>query len=200
VTGKVSILCFSILISSTPLWGETFQWVDDSGVTHFSDNASLIPRKHRNNATKIEDSHFDTYVPPKTADKHFKALHEFKRADDTVTSEPEKFKMGSAEFVVLERQLVDIWNRMRHELKAKKIEAALAYFTESSRDSFRSQFTALRHQLPKIAGEMGETRLVKVSDDVFAECDLRREENGTTYSYMLQFVRDYDGVWRIRTF
>jgi hypothetical protein len=89
---------------------------------------------------------------------------------------------------------------MRQALKMRKIEAALAYFTESSRDSFRSEFTALRKELPQIAEEMGETRLVKVEEDSFAECDLRRVENGTTYSYVLQFVRDYDGIWRIRTF
>ena len=89
---------------------------------------------------------------------------------------------------------------MRQELRAKRIEAVLTYFLESSRSSFRDEFTGLRNQLPKIADEMGEPRLVKVTDDSIAECDLRTIENGTEMSYMLQFVRDYDGIWRIHTF
>jgi hypothetical protein len=188
-----TILMCSIVFTSTPLWSETYQWSDDDGVVHFSDNSASIPAKSRNKVKRTEDA-ASTYAPPPKVNKVVESAHN-NRSDIA----PNKYERGSAEFVALERQLIDSWNRMRQALKERNIETALSYFTESSRDSFRDEFTALRKKLPEIAEEMGETKLVK-ADDSFAECDLRRVENGTTFSYVLQFVRDYDGIWRIRTF
>lgn len=186
------ILC-SIVFTSTPTWSETYQWTDDDGVVHFSDNSASIPPKSRNKVKRAQDT-TPTYTPPSIINKVVESAH-----NDRAEIAPNKYERGAAEFVALERQLINSWNSMRQALKRRNIEAALSYFTESSRDSFREQFTALRKQLPKVAEEMGETRLVK-ADESFAECDLRSVENGATFSYMLQFVHDYDGVWRIRTF
>jgi hypothetical protein len=188
-----TIIICSIVFTSTPSWSETYQWTDDDGVVHFSDNSASIPQKSRNKVKRTQDT-APTYTPPPKINKVVESAH-----NNRTEIAPNKFERGAAEFVALERQLINSWNSMRQALKGRNIEAALSYFTESSRDSFREQFTALRKQLPKIAEEMGETRLVK-ADESFAECDLRRVENGTTFSYMLQFVHDYDGVWRIRTF
>ena len=191
-----AFLFWSIFFTAVPLWGETYQWIDDKGTTHFSDDTSSIPKKLRNKVNKIDDSISHTNAPSGTTSMHTES--NLPKKTDEINAE--KYKRGSAEFVALERQLNGIWNSMRQALRKRNIEAALAYFTESTRDAFRSEFTALRKDLPQIAEEMGETRLVKVEEDSLAECDLRRVENGTTFSYMLQFVRDYDGIWRIRTF
>jgi hypothetical protein len=187
-----AILICSIVFTSTPLLSDTYQWTDDDGVVHFSDNSASIPAKSKKKIKRTEDS-ASTYAPPPKVNKVEESAH--KNSNEIA---PNKYERGSAEFVALERQLINSWNSMRQALKGRNIEAALSYFTESSRDSFRDQFTALRKDLPKIAEEMGQTRLVK-ADEYFAECDLRSVENGTTFSYVLQFVRDYDGIWRIRT-
>jgi hypothetical protein len=188
-----SLIICTIIITATPSWSETFQWTDDDGVVHFSDNSASIPPKLRIKVRRTEDSAL-THTPPPKANYVMESAHT--NRNEIV---PNKYERGSAEFVGLERQLINSWNSMRQALEARNIEAALSYFTESSRDSFREQFTALKKKLPKIAREMGETRLVK-ADETFAECDFRSVENGTTFSYMLQFVLDSDGIWRIRTF
>ena len=194
---KISKIVFSVIIlTSIPVWGDTYQWTDDEGVMHFSDDVSSKPKKFRYSVKKNEGAISIQQIPPVTMNKS----KESKQDDNAGRIDHEKYKRGSAEFQILEGQLITSWNRMRQELRAKRIEAVLTYFLESSRSSFRDQFTKLRNQLPKIADEMGEPRLVKVTDDSIAECDLRTIENGTEMSYMLQFVRDYDGIWRIHTF
>lgn len=185
-----------LIINVSPIWGETYKWEDDEGVTHFSDDVSSIPKNKKNKVKKMDDSISHTNTPAQTINK--KSEHSPAIKPDEIKAE--KYKRGSAEFVTLEGQLSNTWNNMRQALKVRNIEGALTYFTESTRDSFRSQFTAMKKDLPEIAKEMGEARLVKVEEDSFAECDIRRVENGETYSFMLQFVRDYDGMWRIRTF
>ena len=82
---------------------------------------------------------------------------------------------------------------------AGDIEQAVRNFAETSRDSFRQQFTAIAKALPRIVSEMGEATLVEVRGDR-AIYDLRTVRNGSIYSFQLEFVREGDGIWRIRSF
>jgi hypothetical protein len=118
----------------------------------------------------------------------------------TATSPVNKYKRGSAEFSALENELISSWDRMRNELKQKRIGAALIYFTEKSRQSFRTRFKSIENQLPKVAIEMDGLKLINVSNNVLAECDFRSTVNGSILSHMVQFVLDSDGEWRIKTF
>lgn len=78
-------------------------------------------------------------------------------------------------------------------------DGAVGYFEVGSKDSFRQQFTALSSVLSQIVNEMGVITLINIKDDA-AEYDLRIVRNGITYSFQLIFVRDADGIWRIRSF
>ena len=91
---------------------------------------------------------------------------------------------------------------MRQALRNNRVEDVLGYLMVSSRPAFRSQFKALGKNLPAYAEKIGEIHLVRVTDDLFAECDLRHKKGGKTYSFIVQFMRDYDvdNEWRIRTF
>lgn len=51
---------------STPALGEIYKWMDDRGVTHFTDDARKIPEKYRGKAEdfdKIEHKGSVTYDP-----------------------------------------------------------------------------------------------------------------------------------------
>jgi hypothetical protein len=91
------------------------------------------------------------------------------------------------------------WASMKEGLAAGDIEKATAEFSERTRDAYRRQFTALANDLPRIAEEMGAAKLVEIEGDR-AVYDLRTVRNGATYSFQLLFIRDGDGIWRIRNF
>lgn len=91
------------------------------------------------------------------------------------------------------------WADMKGALARGDIEGAVANFTESSRDSFRQQFTLLTKALPQIVAEMGQATLVNIRSNR-AIFDLRTIRNRKIYSFQLKFVRDGDGLWRIRGF
>ena len=91
------------------------------------------------------------------------------------------------------------WGLMKEALSQGDIENALIHFAEGSKNSFRQQFTALSSILSQIINEMGTIMLVNIKGDM-AEYDIRTVRNGTSYSFQLTFVRDKDGIWRIRSF
>lgn len=91
------------------------------------------------------------------------------------------------------------WEGMLTALARHDIEGALVFFRDSSRASFRKQFTFLSAVLPDIAAELAQISMVRVLGNT-AEYDLRTVKNGTTYSFLVQIVIDEDGIWRIRTF
>lgn len=91
------------------------------------------------------------------------------------------------------------WSGMKEAMAAGDVEAAVGYFTESSRNSYRQQFTLLSKALPRIVAEMGAATLLRVEGDR-AVYDLRTVRNGATYSFQLLFVRNGDGLWRIKNF
>jgi hypothetical protein len=88
---------------------------------------------------------------------------------------------------------------MKISLSGGNIEGAVSYFSEESRASFRQQFTALSQVLPQVVADMGTFSLVNSNDNV-TEYDLRTVRNGVIYSFQVKFVRDADGIWRIRSF
>jgi len=91
------------------------------------------------------------------------------------------------------------WEGMKAKLAAGDVEGAVGFFEERSQETYRPQFTALKPILDIIANEMGQINLVRVEDNS-AEYEIIATRNGVTYSYYLLFVRDRDGLWKIKVF
>jgi YVTN family beta-propeller protein len=93
------------------------------------------------------------------------------------------------------------WEGMKAALKNGNIEDALKYFAYNSRDAYKQQFNALAaaYVLPIIVNDLGNITFIKVMKDA-AEYDLRAIRNGKTYSFYVLFIKDTDGIWRIRSF
>ena len=105
---------------------------------------------------------------------------------------------------VLSREEMDAllkgkWDGMKGGLVSGNIDKAISFFEGGSQDTYRNQFTALQSVLNTIASDMGQINLAKIEDDR-AEYGIITTRNGITYSYHLLFVRDKDGLWKIKTF
>lgn len=99
----------------------------------------------------------------------------------------------------MDARLVTKWSGMKDALVISDVEQAVSYFALGSRDVFRAQFNALINYLPQIGQDLQTIRLVEMSDDR-AIYDLRKVQDGTEYSFQVEFVRDEDGIWRLRSF
>jgi hypothetical protein len=91
------------------------------------------------------------------------------------------------------------WSAMTSALAAGDVVGAVANFSEFSMEGYQQQFTALSASLPQIAAGMGNIRIVKVEDNL-AEYDMRDLIDGETYSFYLLFLKNKDGIWKIRNF
>jgi hypothetical protein len=91
------------------------------------------------------------------------------------------------------------WEDLGTALINDDIEEALELFEVNSREFYRKQFTAFYPILNMIGNELGYVQLVAIQDNR-AEYEVIVTREDVTYSFYLLFVKDIDGVWRIRVF
>lgn len=91
------------------------------------------------------------------------------------------------------------WSAMRDALRRGDIEGALQFIASDSRGEFRGDFAALTTFLPTFSAVLEDIRLVAVHD-THIEYELLSAENGMSFSYYVEFIRDADGTWRIAFF
>ena len=105
---------------------------------------------------------------------------------------------------VLSREEMDAvlkgkWEGMKEALMIRDIEGAVRFFEDKSQETYRQQFNALKPIANLIASEMGQIYFVKMTDNS-AEYEIIRTREGVTYSFYLLFVRDKNGLWKIKVF
>jgi K319L-like, PKD domain/Bacterial Ig domain/Right handed beta helix region len=103
--------------------------------------------------------------------------------------------------VTLDGILQARWSGLRAALSRADVDAAVTLFARSSRDAYRDQLTALADAgaLPQVAVDLPAIRLSRFRERT-AEYDLRAVRNATQYSFLVVFVIDEDGVWRLWAF
>ena len=89
------------------------------------------------------------------------------------------------------------WKRLKEALRRGDIDAALEGVATDKRSQYRPVFQALRDNHANIDEVLTELHKVEIRDDS-AEYEMLRVENGKALSYFVEFVRDGDGVWRLR--
>ncbi len=96
------------------------------------------------------------------------------------------------------------WEGMKAALMTGNISAALAYFSESSKENYGAMFTALSAQLPAIVSAMRDISFAYMDGDRFAVYRITREEiiRGQPHqiTYHVYFILDGDGIWKIGWF
>jgi len=91
------------------------------------------------------------------------------------------------------------WEGMRQALAQNGIDTAASYFDDFSRDAYRETFTILSSMLSQIVQECGDIQFIRMMKNS-AAYDIRTARDGKEYSFYLLFVRDEDGLWKIRSF
>ena len=84
-------------------------------------------------------------------------------------------------------------------LKLQDIQGILPYFNESSRAKYEEAFTLLIDQLPSIFSVPEEFNLISVIDNIATYESVVVDDDGVTRSYPSVFIKDEDGLWKIRT-
>jgi hypothetical protein len=198
---KIIIILILILTSSS-IYAETYSWQDQDGNLHFTDDPAKIPK---NSQSDVKVSESITGMPqnipqngvePKPKSKVLKHVRKRVQEPPDTSVEPNKGTEEELDKVALDNELKNLWNQMKSALTARDIERAVSYFSMSTKAAYRSQFRSVSRQLPKIVADMGEIRMVSATSR-HAIYDLRTIREGQVYSFQLEFVRDYDGAWKI---
>lgn len=101
----------------------------------------------------------------------------------------------------IDAMLQERWSSLRTALQRGDIEGAVELFATSSQEAYRDQLRALADAsaLSQVAAELATIRLSRLRERT-AEYDLRAVRTGTQYSFLVVFVIDEDGVWRLWAF
>lgn len=91
------------------------------------------------------------------------------------------------------------WEGMKGKLRNQDTEGALGYFVEEKREMYRYNFNLMNSILPAMINDMGNIRLIRITDDV-AEYEMLATQDGVEYSFYVEFVKDSNGVWKLRFF
>jgi hypothetical protein len=95
-----------------------------------------------------------------------------------------------------------IWASMKSAVRSGAMTAASQLIVASKRERYVAKFNALtQQQRTDIDTLLPNISLVEMPDDSDrVEYQMLRTDNGQELSYLVRFVRDIDGVWRILTF
>lgn len=121
-----------------------------------------------------------------------------------VTDTQRNLQTANAVVQVFDRTALDVmlqakWNGMKDALRGGNINRALDPITLIARDDYQYLFTALTPQLENIDDILKNITLVSM-DDGRAEYEMIRVDDGIPLSYLVLFVLDGDGIWRLKFF
>jgi pyruvate dehydrogenase complex dehydrogenase (E1) component len=91
------------------------------------------------------------------------------------------------------------WEGMKGALVQGNVEGAISYFDDFSKAGYKEHFTVLSPIVSQIVQELNDIQLIRMMKNAI-EYDIRTTRNGKEYSFYLLFVRDKDGLWKIRSF
>ena len=102
---------------------------------------------------------------------------------------------------ILDRDEIDTllkskWEGMRGALGSDTAKA-LNYFDESVKDKFNRVFSDLGSDLLSIAASFEDITLISFDSDI-AEYAIGRNQDGQRYIYFIYFMKDKDGIWKVK--
>jgi hypothetical protein len=99
----------------------------------------------------------------------------------------------------LDRLLQSKWAEMKGDLRRGNIGSAVRFIARSARSDYEELLTALSSQLGQIDAILGDLSLVSIDWDR-AEYEMLRHDDGVEVSHYVLFVREGDGIWRVKFF
>ncbi|MBU1708678.1 MAG: hypothetical protein KKE17_01610 [Proteobacteria bacterium] len=105
--------------------------------------------------------------------------------------------------VALDTLLKAKWDGMKSALAVQDVEGGLGYFSERTKDTYRSIFNAIGGQLPQLIADMQDIEIIYVDDNI-AKYRIRRthdiEGAPVILSYYIYFIKGDDGIWKIEQY
>lgn len=92
--------------------------------------------------------------------------------------------------------LQNVWNNMTAALVAADKDTALSYISGESRLIYAPVFAALLNEMPDILDDWTDIEPLRIGNSS-AEYAFLRNYNGEVKLFVIQFIKDNDGVWRI---
>lgn len=89
-----------------------------------------------------------------------------------------------------------LWKGMNSALQSGDATGATRYLNESAKRKYKPQFDALLPYMPQIIASYSPLRRVSISQDI-GEYAINRTYQGRNQVYLIYFLRDADGVWRL---
>ncbi|MHB8455914.1 MAG: hypothetical protein ACYDDO_14745 [Acidiferrobacterales bacterium] len=89
-----------------------------------------------------------------------------------------------------------LWNGMNTALIKRDITGASAYLNTAARQKYLPVFQALLPQMPDIIASYSPLARLSISEDI-GEYAIERPYNGDLRVYLIYFLKDADGVWRL---
>ncbi len=122
----------------------------------------------------------------------------------TVTDSSGATSTATAVVEVVDRAAFDAalqvqWSGLKDALRQGDLNGALGAIATGARDLYRELLGALTVPLSQIDQVLTDIALVDF-DEIQAEYEMLRVDNGVAMSYLVLFTRDADGVWRLRFF
>ena len=88
---------------------------------------------------------------------------------------------------------------MKDALRRGDLAGGLQLIASGSRDNYREMLSALTVPLSQIDDVLKDVTLERFDEDR-AEYEMLRIDNGVLMSHFVVFVRDADGIWRVKFF
>jgi hypothetical protein len=99
----------------------------------------------------------------------------------------------------LDTKLKAKWSGVRATLTGNDVHAAAKYFDSSTKAIYSDIFAGMPDQLSQMAQDMADIQLIKTKN-TRAEYDLRIVRDGAVYSYFVLFIKDENGLWKLKSF
>jgi PKD repeat protein len=88
------------------------------------------------------------------------------------------------------------WKGFSTALTAQDVQGAMSFISSSAADQFKQVFATLAKQLPQIGSTLGPITLVSITGGI-AEFVTTRNQQGTAATYVMTFMQDTNGLWKI---
>ena len=91
------------------------------------------------------------------------------------------------------------WNGMKTALTDGDIDGVIDYIAEHKKEMYEYNLDLMSSYLSEISAGLQNIALEQIKEGV-AEYEMWADYEGQTYNFLVRFVRDKDGIWRIEFF
>jgi hypothetical protein len=96
----------------------------------------------------------------------------------------------------MDAMFTTMWNGMNSALVAGDKEMALGYLTPSAQEKYGPVFEVLLPYMPEIVASYSSLQRVSLSSSV-GEYAITRTIDGRNRVFLIYFIKEFDGVWRL---